>query len=218
MPKKKRNKVVDEELDVSVKRKRKKPSTEAKTKKRKSKKKRNSKELAVIEEANLKLENRLAKRKAKLAELAVKADVIPTDSESAFLEEYTHIFKSLQKLTRIAEKKYKTSEQSRDIYALMAMYSQMRECIADMRAIKDLNEMSDALIRAILDPLLRSVGQVLVETYFKLQKEIKGNVSKEDQIVLLERLDMATQESAAKVQEHFALGKEQVYRYFSENG
>ena len=221
----KKKKVEDEHLEVTAKKK-KKRKPKAEQPKKKKKKTSKSKELSVVDakakkKANAKLERRLEKRKAKITELAVEAELLPAtvNSESVFLEEYSHIFESLQELTRIAEAKYAKSEQSRDIYALMSMYSQMRECIADMRAIKDLNAMSDSLIRAILDPLLRSVGQVILENYFKMEKEIKATVkNKATQEAVIDLLKSTTQESAAKVQDHFAVSKEQVFTYFSENG
>ena len=218
MARKKTKDTTVEVLDTKPKRKRKKVKEEVAETPKKRKKK--SKEIAVSKEkkkAGKSLERRLEKRKAKVLELAVEAEVLPASSESAFYDEYSHIFESLQELTRIAEDKYRTSEQSRDIYALMSMYSQMRECIADMRSIQDLNVQSDALISAILEPFLKSVGQTMVEQFFKMEKIIKANLKGDAAEDMLEELRSITQDSASKVQEHYATSKGMVYKHFTEN-
>lgn len=214
-----RRKIKDETVEVENKKKRKKKTKSKDTTKRKSKSK--SKELAVSDKskkkASKKLEARLEKNRQKLATMSVDAEIIPANSESAFLNEYSHIFESLSELTRIAEDKYRDTGSSRDVYPLMAMYSQMRECIADMRSIQDLNEMSERLISSILDPLHKAIGQILIEQFFKLEKAIKSNTDPKEAELIIADLKAITSESAHKVQEQYSSSKTMVYRYFSEN-
>lgn len=213
--KKKRTKVKDQTVDLTTE--------EPKKKKRKRKRKKKSTDLAVVDhkakkKANKKLEARLEKSKQKLAEMAIEAEVIPANKESVYFNEYSRIFESLQDLMTIAEDKYRKSEQSRDIYALMAMYSQMRECIADMRSIQDMNEMSEKLISSILDPFFKAVGQIMVEQFYKQEKSIKTNV-KSNKIAeeLIAELRQVTSDSAQKMQEQYSSSREMVYRYFSDS-
>ena len=213
--------VKDERLEINAA---KKPKLKKEREAVKKKKKSSSKELVVVtpskkekKKASKRLEQRLEKRKQQIVEYAQVAEILPADSEKEYFDEYTHIFKSLQTLTRIAETKYQDSQQSRDIYALMAMYSQMRECIADMRSIRDLNEMSESLIRAILDPFLRNIGQVLVEQYQKMEKMLKLHLKSKDVEPIVEELKAITSESAHKAQEHYGEAKQLVFKYFTEN-
>lgn len=194
-----------------------------KKKKKRARKKSASKEIATVstrekKRANKKLEARLERSKQKLAEMAVEAEVIPASKESVYFDEYHRIFESLQDLMTIAEDKYRDSEQSRDIYALMAMYSQMRECIADMRSIQDMNEMSERLISSILDPFFKAIGQVMVEQFYKQEKAVKTNV-KNSTIAeeLTAELRQITSDSAQKMQDQYSSSRELVYRYFSES-
>ncbi len=164
-----------------------------------------------------KIEQRIEKRKSEIMEYAVEAHLIPDDApEKKYFDEFEHIFKSLQKLTRIAERKYKDSKSSRDVYALMAMYSQIRECIADMRTIQDLSQQSDALIKEIIDPLIKTIGDSLVQLYYNTDQSVRETIT-EDKLVqeISRRIKSVFSQQAVSIQKAQEDSKAKVYEYFS---
>lgn len=206
-----------------MKKKAKKASTESNKKtKRANKAKHAEKALSVVDQRNIevkhkRLEKRLAKRKTQIIDLAIDADLVPEGTqEREYFDEYTHIFKSLQKLTRIAERKYQQSKQSRDIYSLMAMYSQMRECIADLRSIQDLSEQSERIVSEILNPMNKNVGEVLIEMFFQLKTMFREQVKDTKQANDFERqLKDIFGKHAIKLQEANETAKQKVLEFFS---
>lgn len=163
----------DETVEVGRKRRRKDPEAKPRPKKRK----RLPKVIESGSEHEQRVNKRLAKRQEQLVDAAIEAELIVAESpESVYLSEYNHIFESLQNLTRIAEAKYADSKASKDIYALMAMYSQMRECIADMRTIQDMSHQSDRLLMDIVEPIIKTFGESLVHLLWSLKKGISDNI------------------------------------------
>lgn len=172
----------DEQLEVGrvereekPKRRRRRTDTDAPTPKRK--RKRLPKVIEKGSEEEARVNKKVEARRQQMVEAAIEAELIVKDSpESEYLSEYQHIFQSLQTMTRIAETKYAESKSSKDIYALMAMYSQMRECIADMRTIQDMSHQSDRLLFDIVEPLIKNFGETLVHLLWAIKKAISDNV------------------------------------------
>lgn len=77
--------------------------------------------------------------------------------------QYEAMFTKLVTIKTIAETKYLESKQSKDIYALMKVYDQMREVIADMKALQDVGEYIDALDQDVLQPFATQSGQSILE-------------------------------------------------------
>lgn len=93
--------------------------------------------------------------------------------------EYRQMFETLSRMARIAEKKYLKDKLSRDMYAALKAYAEMREIIADMRALADFTEHANRINEAVVTPLVQSSAAALVE-YNKavlsmIQKEIDSS-------------------------------------------
>lgn len=76
------------------------------------------------------------------------------------MEEYFIMFRKLQKIARRFEEKSILGS-SKDVYALMKVYDQMREIIADLKALKDVSELADRMQGDILQPFARVTIQEL---------------------------------------------------------
>lgn len=171
----------------------------------------------LVKKKQKKLERRLEKRKAAIVETAIDLDLLPENtSEREYFDEYAHIFKSLQKLTRIAEKQYQKSKMSRDIYSLCTLYSQMRECIADLRSIQDLSQQSENIISVIIDPMMKSMGESLVEMFFLIEKSMREQVKSDKQFQELQRqLKEIFAKQALKIQGSNDQAKQRVVEFFA---
>ncbi|QZE56379.1 hypothetical protein pEaSNUABM40_00185 [Erwinia phage pEa_SNUABM_40] len=96
--------------------------------------------------------------------------------ENAQIQEYMTMFTQCQDMARICEKQYKAGKQSRDIYALMQLYNQMREIIADLRALRDVGQLGEILNVEVLAPFAESAGTILVDVFHKLNAWNKKNL------------------------------------------
>ena len=102
-------------------------------------------------------------------------------SEADFMNEFQHIFQTLGSISRNMEKRMTVDNvSSKDVYALSTLYSQLRETMADMRSIKDMNEQSEDLAREVFDPAAKSAGEALVDLFFKVNTLINKKVKDRD--------------------------------------
>lgn len=85
------------------------------------------------------------------------------DENRAYVEQYKHMFTQLCLMSGIAEEQYLTKKQSRDIYALMKLYDQMREVIADMKALQNVGQYIDAIVSEVINPFTRTASQVMLD-------------------------------------------------------
>lgn len=71
------------------------------------------------------------------------------------MKEYVKMFTQLRKISRNFEKKAMNGS-SKDVYALMKIYDQMREIIADLKALKDISALADNIQTDVLRPYVRT--------------------------------------------------------------
>ena len=95
-------------------------------------------------------------------------------------EQYASMFYQLIAIKEIAEKKYFSSQQSRDIYALMKVYDQMREVIADMKALQDVGDYIDSMDGDVLRPYVTQTAQLLLEFIRHTEQHCRKVLSDED--------------------------------------
>lgn len=96
--------------------------------------------------------------------------------ENDQIQEYMTMFKQCQSMARICEAAYRDKKQSRDIYALMKLYDQMREIIADLRALRDVGQLGEILNSEVLGPFAESAGTILVSVFHAVNAWNKKNL------------------------------------------
>ncbi len=106
---------------------------------------------------------------------------IPPDQERECLEEYVHMFKTLQDMIRIGEESYLTTHATREVYALMTMYSQLREVIADIRSVTDMSSHADNIIQSIVQPSISSIAQSMVDAFYHVRILVRS-IAKEEEV------------------------------------
>jgi len=143
-------------------------------------------------------------------------DLMPSalNSEAEFLQEYYHIYGTLGSIIRNLEKRMtepNSQVNSKDVYALMTMYSQMRETIADLRSIKDMNEQAEELAKHVFDPAAKSAGESLVGLYFKVSSSIRQSVNDPAVVeALIESLKGDVGEQASNLQDQFDVARSRI--------
>lgn len=116
----------------------------------------NKTSLAVLKQNRKNLE-------AEGQQLLEKLDNSVFDKNREFLVTYENMFTSLITMCEISENKYIKSESSREIYALMKLYDQLREVIADMKSLQDIGDYVNAINSEVIHPLLMTSAQTLIE-------------------------------------------------------
>ena len=164
------------------------------------KKRKKSKEIKpATDKALAKLERR---REKALAEIDYLPAAQPGDE---FDHQYRGMFDNLKTICALFEEKMMDSPNSRDVYALSTLYSQMREVIADIRSAKDVSSQIAELEAKAYGSFLKLVGQTYVDLFFKLQKDIRMYVKDLDaQAQLLASLQGACKDQGDKVQAGYA--------------
>ncbi len=161
-----------------------------------------------------------AKRKAEAlrSELAetTEADLIAampaaTAQEREHLEEYLHMFGRLRKLIRKAERTCLTvGSNSREYYALCALYSQQREIIADIRSVSDMSGQVATMDTNVIRPLVSAVGQNILDSMFQIRKVLIDCSRKEDTQDALHRLEGITNEQGKFLHAQYGTATEKV--------
>jgi hypothetical protein len=76
--------------------------------------------------------------------------------ENEQIAEYQRMFGKLKRLARMTERQILGNKSTRSIYPLMQVYREMREVIADMRALKDVGQLGSVLNEEVLTPFAQA--------------------------------------------------------------
>ncbi len=106
----------------------------------------------------------------------IKAIPDSVKQENEQLIEYIKMFKRLRYMARTLEKRFKENPSSQTVYALLKVYDQVREVIADMRAMRDVQQMGETLNREVLTPFTKLVAAALAGIHQNLKADIKNAV------------------------------------------
>lgn len=107
------------------------------------------------------------------------------DSSREQIDQYIRMFSKLRRIAKIAEKQYFTKKQSKDIYALMKVYDQLREVIADMRALQDVSEYVESINFEVLQPYVQQTAQSLIDLIRSITQFAEGRLNEEDAAALI---------------------------------
>ena len=146
------------------------------------------------------------KRKADKKREALESEMEGLDekaeefADSTWVKTYHVMFRKLRRLMRVTEKRTLKSDKAADVYALMALYNQMREVIADLRSMIDLSQNTQRIIDQVLYPLTRDISNSYVDSIFKTMKVLRANVEGEKYSELKSELDRVLNEHGKYIQ------------------
>lgn len=158
------------------------PPKQKKTKEEKAAKPKKKKNAAEAEIAQKKKKKKglpstteVSSMEAQVGELLAEIpDVMKQENEQ--IAEYLIMFTKLRDMARTCEQQYFKSKQSRDVYALMQIYNQMREVIADLRALRDVGQMGEILNAEVITPLTEACGNSLIKYSQELMAWANGHL------------------------------------------
>ena len=135
--------------------------------------------------------------------------------ENDQIQEYLTMFTQCQAMARECEKMYLDKKQSRDIYALMKLYDQMREIIADLRALRDVSQLADILNQEVLGPFAESAGTILVSVFHQVNAWNKKNLPVELIANAQAAMQNIIRKSAKDVEQSYQAGLDKTVQIFS---
>lgn len=100
-------------------------------------------------------------------------DIVRQENEQ--IDEYIRMFEQLKKIVRKAENQYLDSGQGRDLYPLMQVYNQMRELIADLRALRDVGQLGEVISSEVVSPFAQMGGNIMIKMQQEIDAWIKSN-------------------------------------------
>lgn len=147
----------------------------------------------------------------------LKNPPVPSIQEdTAYLDEYMSMFRKLRKMRKMAEQKYMLSRSSRDIYALVAIYSQQREVIADIRASTDLSKHAHIIIDSILQPMMNSMAQELLNSFYAIKQILISNMEEDKTDDAVKVLSSIIKNQASFIQKEYEQAKDKTLEVFNE--
>ena len=166
----------------------------------------------------------LSKAKAKVKDMKkeLREDMDDVDSklegfaDNTWIHTYELMFRRLKKIMRTMEARVMNSSHAQDIYALMALYNQMREVIADIRSMIDLSQNTQRIIDNILYPMVRDISNNYVDAIFMIKKTLRANVDSERYIELKSALDDCLKEHAKYIQSSYEKSSENLAKLLEE--
>jgi hypothetical protein len=177
------------------------------------------------------------KKKVNVTELKSKAVALRTDvaieaqnieqeiaerkeqqlTDNTWMTTYEVMFKKLRRIMRNVENKVLNSDSgSNDIYALMALYNQMREVIADIRSMMDLTQNTQRIIDQVLYPLIRDISNNYVDAIFLINKNLRANVDSNKYIEMKAATDECLKEHAKYIQAAYEKSSEKLAQLLEE--
>lgn len=100
-------------------------------------------------------------------------DIVRQENEQ--IDEYIRMFEKMKLIVRKAENQYLQHGQGRDLYPLMQVYNQMRELIADLRALRDVGQLGEVISTEVVTPFAQLGGNGLVKMAQEINAWIKSN-------------------------------------------
>ena len=138
-------------------------------------------------------------------------------TDNTWMNTYEVMFKKLKRIMTNVENKVLNSDSgSNDIYALMALYNQMREVIADIRSMMDLTQNTQRIIDQILYPLVRDISNNYVDAIFMINKNLRANVESNKYIELKAGTDECLKEHAKYIQAAYEKSSEKLAKLLEE--
>ena len=134
----------------------------------------------------------------------------PRFKEKEHMRAYASMFKRLSQIIPIVEERCLHSEKTAPIYALMQLYNQLREVIADIRSITDFSTQSNKLVQNVLRPLTFDAGQNMIDIMFYIDRDIREYVSGDEYKRLKVKYDNYLQEHGRFLQQCYLRATEQV--------
>lgn len=150
-----------------------------------------------------KIKKQVKTGKEKLNKEEIINIVTGSGKEREYYEEYIHMFTKLKANIRKLERTQAMSPSTRNVYALIAMYSQQREIIADIRALSDYTENVNHIMSAVVQPLFASITQSNLDIFYHVRKMVIENCKDDATQGVLRNLEALIRDQAKFLQDKY---------------
>jgi hypothetical protein len=192
------------------------------------KKKRDSVEQTIsteptdAERKERKARKRLKREKAKLeseAELVEEVSTALSSTDTERYKTYRYLYKSVKKMVKALNEQAVTDQKvnTRDVYALCTLITQLREIIADMRQLDDASDNINQLVANVLQPYTSSIAQKMLDTFYANQRSVLEYASPKASAKIVEDMKASTKDLGKYVQEQHDLSLVKVNQIFTSN-
>ena len=117
---------------------------------------------------------------------------------------YYTMFKSVKKLSRKAAKTAMVSPTGRNIYPLIQLYNQLRDLVADIRALKNITELTYQIDDDVLVPYTQQTSAIFMEYYQSVRDLMNKDVPQEKLERNTTELKKITKQSGVSLQAAYA--------------
>lgn len=146
---------------------------------------------------------KVAKSKQEVMQ-AVEQFVALPETNDPYDIEVKRIFETLVGMASRLEEQMEERIYNRDVYALNTIYSQIREVIADLRASRDISQQVDEIVRVVLSPYHRTVGQSIINIMQQMSHSISEHVKDPDRREeLIRKLKHSCHDAASELQKEY---------------
>lgn len=140
-------------------------------------------------------------------------DIVKQENDQ--IEEYMLMFTNCREMARLAEEQYRSTKNSREIYPLMQIYNQMRDIIADLRALRDVGKLGDVLNDEVLSPFAQSAASTLINVQQKMASYYKSNLNEKDIAESTRALNRYIREAAEEMTKSYHASLDKAVQVFS---
>lgn len=128
----------------------------------------------------------------------------PQIREDEQFKVYYTMFKSVKKLSRKAAKTAMVSPTGRNIYPLIQLYNQLRDLVADIRALKNITELTYQIDEDVLVPYTQQTSAIFMEYYQSVRDLMNKDVPQEKLERNTTELKKITKQSGVSLQAAYA--------------
>ena len=117
--------------------------------------------------------------------------------------EMVRMFNKLRRMATTLEGKFEENPSPQTVYALLKIYDQVRECIADLRALRDISQMGQLLNDEVITPLIQAVASGVSTMYQNIKMDMNKSLPPEYIKLLTSILDSHVQYVATDIEESY---------------
>lgn len=125
------------------------------------------------------------------------------DQNREQFEQYRAMFDNLVGIANTCLERYETSSSTREIYALMKVYDQLREVIADMKALQDVSDYLSNIDENVIRPFATAAADQLMELIRSLNTKANSILSPDQAAALMDHMKKQSKNTGLKLKEAY---------------
>jgi SepF-like predicted cell division protein (DUF552 family) len=124
-------------------------------------------------------------------------------SEDERYSTYRYLYKSTKVMVKKLRVQAEDGEKinTREIYALCTLITQLREVMNDMRQLDDASQNVKQLAENVVQPFTSNIGQKLLDSFYAIQKSILEYAPPKASAKIIEELKLTVKSQAAYIEE-----------------